>query len=403
MADPRVLREALSTIGCHYVIGVPDSILSPLVSAILLSSEHPDGCVALHEGQAIAQAIGYHLGSGQLPVVYLQNSGLGNALNPLVSLADSSVYAIPMLLIVGWRGEPGLKDEPQHIKQGAITVPLLEALGIPFERLPKDNEAAVACLGRQAAAARRNSSPACVLVSANSIDTVTSPTVPLSRDVPLREDVIGAIRSFTTKRDVIVATTGVTSRELNEIQQEMRPDAQGHFLTVGGMGHASQIALGLAGAQPDRCVICLDGDGAILMQAGSLMRIGTSRCSNLRHIVFNNGAHESVGGAPTVATRIDLCRIAIACGYTVAECARTEEEFQRAFKRVYSAKGPTFLEIRIAVAHRRNLGRPVDTPITHKRTLMQTLGSIEGAPRPTDVKLPSLNRPQNAWVTASRS
>ena len=351
--------ECLKSNGVGFFAGVPDSLLKSFCAYLT------DTCAAAHviaanEGGAVGLAAGYHLATGKLACVYMQNSGQGNAVNPLASLADPDVYSIPMVLVVGWRGEPGVKDEPQHVKQGKVTITLFETLGIPTETIPEDEFVALDVVTRQVQRARSESRPVALIVRKGlfegfPMDPAAVQPHPHGLSDLGREAAIERILDELPPEAVVVSTTGMISRELYEARLRRGEGHERDFLTVGSMGHASMIALGIASSQPQRPVCCLDGDGAALMQLGNLAIVGQSRCANLTHIVLNNAAHDSVGGQPTVGGEVDLVKIAEACGYN-AEGA------------------PAFREVRVRKGARTDLGRPKEKPQENKLLFMKTLG-----------------------------
>ena len=287
----------------EFFAGVPDSLLKNICSYITDNTSPKNHIIAANEGNALALGIGYHLASGKLPLIYMQNSGLGNIVNPLLSLADPDVYSVPMLLMIGWRGEPNVKDEPQHKKQGRVTLKMLKAMEVPYQVLSVDtsDEQAKEIIKKASKEALKNNTPYAIVVKKSSFSEYK-----LKKDetanLPLfREDAIKIIVDNLDDKDIVVSTTGVASRELFEYREELKQGHEKDFLTVGGMGHANQIALGIAMQKPNRSVFCLDGDGAVLMHMGSMAINGNIKCDNFKHIVFNNGAHDSVGGNPQLA------------------------------------------------------------------------------------------------------
>ncbi|MBO6066970.1 MAG: phosphonopyruvate decarboxylase, partial [Kiritimatiellae bacterium] len=311
--------------------------------------------IAANEGGAVGLAAGHYLATGRPELVYMQNSGQGNAINPLASLADPDVYSIPLVLLVGWRGEPGVKDEPQHVKQGKVTISLFETLGIPTEVLPDDEAAALAVTRRMAQKAQAESRPVALVVRKGLFaEYKLQNKKPDIAELP-REQAIETVLKSLPEGAVVVSTTGMISREVYETRERLGLDHSRDFLTVGSMGHAIMIALGIARAQPTRKVYCLDGDGAGIMQMGNLAIAGQSGCTNLMHIVFNNAAHDSVGGQPTVGGAVSLTAIAEACGYN-------------------REGAPNFKEIKVAKGARKDLGRPKEPPQVNKALYMQTLG-----------------------------
>ena len=370
------IEDFVGLLGADFYAGVPDSQLKALCNYLMdrYGSDPAHHIIAANEGNAAALAAGYHLATGKVPVVYLQNSGLGNIINPAASLLNEKVYGIPCLFIVGWRGEPGVHDEPQHVFQGEITLPLLENLDIPAFVIGKttteeqvkaklDEYRALLAQGRQAAFVVRKGA------LEYSGKTVYGNAHPMAR-----EEAIGEVLAAAGD-DPVVSTTGKASREVYELREGR---GQGHgrdFLTVGSMGHSSSIALGIALQKPHRRVWCLDGDGAALMHLGAMALIGASRPANLVHVVLNNEAHESVGGLPTVAGLLDLPAIARACGYPGAVSVNSRSELERALAAAKEAKQLTLIEVKCALGARDDLGRPTTTPQENKAAFMAALES----------------------------
>ena len=354
--------------------GVPDSLLKDFCAYVEDHADPKSHIIAANEGNAIALAAGHYLATGCPGLVYMQNSGQGNAINPLTSLVDPRVYSIPMLLLIGWRGEPGRKDEPQHAKQGEVTLPLLQTLGIDHELLPDNLEEAIARLDRAMDVLLRYSRPYAFVVRNGTFEAYKSQTPPGSDYELVREDVVKMVAEAVLPHDIVVSTTGKTSRELFEYRVALGCEHSGQdFLTVGSMGHASQIALGIALAKPDREVFCLDGDGALIMHMGGLAIIGKQGPNNLKHVIINNGAYDSVGGQPTAGYDIDIPAIARACGYAFASRAESPKELQAQLNIVKKKKGPALLEVRTNKGSRNDLGRPTLGPIENKKNFMRFL------------------------------
>jgi phosphonopyruvate decarboxylase len=376
---PYEFLEVLLAEGVSFFSGVPDSLLKHFCACLtdhLAASEH---VITANEGSAVALAMGQQIGSGKLPLVYMQNSGMGNAINPLLSLADELVYAIPMVLMIGWRGEISdagvqVPDEPQHAKQGRVTLALLDAMQVPYVVLPKETDAAIHEAKAIVARARSESRPVALVVRKDSFESYDGPAPGAAPSLELtREAAIEAIIQALPSYAVVVATTGMASRELYELREARHEGHQRDFLTVGGMGHASQIALGIARARPDVPVVCIDGDGAFLMHMGGVPY--TARQSNLLHIVLNNGCHDSVGGQKTICADLTLARVAKACGYDQVVCASSVDEVCTAISEVFQRQNGRggFLEIRCKAGHRENLGRPKISPKENKQALMEYL------------------------------
>lgn len=373
MLTPSEFHSACAAAGIRFFTGVPDSLLKDFCAWALARLTAGSHIIAASEGGAVGLAAGHYLATGRPALVYMQNSGQGNAVNPLLSLADPEVYGLPMLLLVGWRGEPGVHDEPQHVKQGRVTRALFKAMEIPCEILSPEPAAAAAQVARLAALARREKRPVALLVRAGAFSKYPAPVSAGPGHVFTREEAIAAIVSRLPSRAVIVSTTGHISRELYEYRERSGSGHARDFLTVGSMGHASQIALGIALARPRRQVYCLDGDGALLMHMGALALIGSSCCANLRHIVLNNGAHGSVGGQPTAALAVSLTGIARACGYARALSANSPGGLKRSLPLLAAARGPAFLEVRVSGGARADLGRPAGSPAENKAAFIRFL------------------------------
>lgn len=374
LVEAAALWDALADAGIEFFTGVPDSLLKEFLAYLVDTADPARHVTAANEGGAVALAAGYHLATGRVAAVYLQNSGLGNTINPLVSLMDPEVYGIPILLVIGWRGKPGVPDEPQHRKQGAITLQQLDVLGIPYVVLDEGVADIGAAVGGLVAAAVEGSRPVALVVPPGRLAPYRRQAASAAAPVGLqREAAIEAVLAATGPQDVIVCTTGMASREVFEYRHRANEGHGRDFLTVGGMGHASQIALGLALARPDRTVHCLDGDGAVLMHLGALAIIGTRGPANLRHVIFNNGAHDSVGGQPTAGFNVDLTAIAAACGYRATRLVDAREDIAEAIADLASTPGPTLLEIRIDRGARSDLGRPTASPAQNKSELMEFL------------------------------
>lgn len=375
MISPEAFYRILSNCGIDFYAGVPDSLLKSLCAFITEHSDDKHHIIAANEGGAIGLAAGYHLATGNIPVVYMQNSGMGNAANPLISLMDKDVYHIPVLLIIGWRGEPGRHDEPQHVKQGKITVPLLDAMQIRHDILTDDPAELDSQLKRVSSTLLTTHEPFALIVRKDTFEPYTlEKSVSSGWRLP-REQAIQLVTSRLGKDDVVVSTTGMISRELFEFREQRHEGHAHDFLTVGSMGHASQIALGISLFKPERRIFCFDGDGASLMHLGSWAISGTVAATNFYHIVFNNSAHDSVGGQPTVGASVDFPTIAKACGYRSILSVQTEEDLISAIEQFDTLEAPLLLEIKVAKGARKDLGRPTTTPVQNKTDLMNLLQS----------------------------
>lgn len=368
MIDPAEFVEKLQSNDFNFYAGVPDSLLSSFCAYIddCKSTQH---IISANEGNAVALAIGHHLASNKYGVVYMQNSGLGNIVNPITSLADKKVYEIPMLLIIGWRGEPGEKDEPQHIKQGEVTQKQLDLLDIPYVVMDKDSDLNEIIFFVKEKLKFLNT-PVAILVKKGSFKKYKSKKKLKSQSSLSRESALSSILDVINKDDLIVSTTGKTSRELFELR-ENRDESNQDFLTVGGMGHASSIALGISMTCLERKVICIDGDGAFLMHMGASSIAGFSDQSNFIHILLNNGMHESVGGQPTVGNLLDFKKIANASGYKSFFSISSKEDLLNIWDNKFI--GPILIEIKIKGGSRDDLGRPTVTAIQNKISFMNKI------------------------------
>ena len=373
MVSCEAFCQRLKSEGVEFFAGVPDSLLKEVCAYISDHADKDRHVITANEGAAVAMAAGVHLAGGGLGLVYLQNSGLGNVVNPLTSLTDSEVYAIPLLLLIGWRGEPGVADEPQHRKQGRVTLETLAALEIPYEILPSDDNAMAAVVARAASTAKRDSRPFALVVKKGTFAPYELKSKKADAFAVRREEAIKLVLDSLTADEVVVSTTGMTSREVFEHRVATKAGHARDFLTVGCMGHASQIAMGIALRKPERSVYCLDGDGAVLMHMGGLSTIGAIGVGNFKHVVINNGAHDSVGGQPTAALAIDLISIARACGYRWAESAISVSEIKDKLARLKQHAGPAMLEIRVNKGARKDLGRPTTSTHDNKRDFMAFL------------------------------
>ncbi len=373
MIQPERFYQALAHEDITFYAGVPDSLLKNLCAYITDHADPRNNIIAANEGGAVGLAAGYHLATGKTPAVYMQNSGEGNVVNPLMSLTDRDVYHMPVLLIIGWRGEPGVHDEPQHVKQGKVTLPLLDAMGIEHAILSSDEEEAATQVGHAAERMRATGEAYALVIRKGTFADYKLQTTVADESALTREQAIQMVAGSMDDRAVVVSTTGKISRELFEYRAAEHQGHERDFLTVGSMGHASQIALGIALHQEDRPVYCFDGDGAVIMHMGALAISGSMAPDNFYHILFNNGVHDSVGGQPTVGYRIDLPEIAAACGYKTVLSVDNADDLSEVLDNLTDNEAPLFLEIKVKKGARADLGRPTTTPEENKRALMDFL------------------------------
>jgi phosphonopyruvate decarboxylase len=370
---PADFFKKLTSHGVEFFTGVPDSLLKEFCLCIDDFIPKDRHIITANEGNAIALAAGYYLAQKSIPLVYMQNSGLGNAVNPLLSLCDPEVYAIPMVVVIGWRGEPGVKDEPQHVKQGKVQIELLETMNIPYEIISKDDGQIESKISKIIKLAEDENRPAVLLIKKGTFEKYSEVIQEPDNQRIKREDALTIVLENLDDRDIIVATTGKTSREIFEIREKMGQSHHQDFLTVGSMGHCSSIALGIALAKPQREVVCIDGDGAMLMHLGSLTSIASLKPKNFRHILMNNEVHESVGGQDTAAKSIDLAAIVEAMGITEIYKAETASDLKIQFPDFKTCVGPSFLEVKIRPGSREDLGRPTIEPADNKNDFMNFL------------------------------
>lgn len=368
------VESLVRIIGSDFYTGVPDSQLKALCNYLMntygIDPKHH--IIASNEGNCTALAAGYHLATGKIPVVYMQNSGEGNIINPVASLLNDKVYAIPVIFIVGWRGEPGVHDEPQHIFQGEVTVELLETMDIKTFIIGKETseEELKAVMEDYKKTLAKGKNVAFVIrKGAISYDQEVEYK---NHNIMIREDIIKHIIAVTGE-DPIVSTTGKASRELFEARVANGQGHQYDFLTVGSMGHSSSIALGVAINKPEKKVWCVDGDGAVLMHMGSMAVLGANAPKNMVHVVINNGAHETVGGMPTVASKIDLVAIAKACGYPNAISVDNYNDLDKELNNAKMRNTLSFIEVKCSIGARDNLGRPTTTAVENKKAFMSYL------------------------------
>jgi phosphonopyruvate decarboxylase len=371
--NPADFYNLLAESGIHFFTGVPDSLLKDICAYVTDHTPADKHIIAANEGNAVGIAAGRYLALREISLVYMQNSGLGNIVNPVASLIDPLVYNIPMLFLVGWRGEPGVKDEPQHIKQGKITLELLDVLGIKHAVLSDSLEQAKEVMKYAVSYMEENKAPFALVVKADTFAGYS-----LKKDAKTscpfnREEAVKHIVSRISRDAVFVSTTGKTSRELYEYRVESGDTHERDFLTVGSMGHTSQIALGIALAKPNKDVYCLDGDGALLMHMGGLAIIGEQAPANLKHIVLNNCAHDSVGGQPTAGENVDFIAVAKASGYKTVLFAESEEDITAKTDELIACTGPALMEVKVNKGARKDLGRPKTTPIANKEAFMDFL------------------------------
>jgi phosphonopyruvate decarboxylase len=376
MIEPGRFLKALDAADIRFVTGVPDSLLKDVCACIATNYLPDRHIIATNEGSAVGLAIGHYLATGRPALVYLQNSGLGNAVNPVTSLADPQVYGVPIIFLIGWRGEiladgGQLRDEPQHVKQGKVTPGQLGLLDIPY-RVVDSSSDIDSVVTEMAQLASGRSRPVALLVRKGTFASFRLVDPRDDQHLITRESAISCVLACTPDDLPVVATTGMASREVFELRKKLASGHHRDFLTVGGMGHASQIAAGIALSCANRKVLCLDGDGALLMHMGGLA-ISAKR-PNLVHVVFNNGAHDSVGGQATQAIQLNLANIARECGYGWVRRASNIAEIRDSMRPMLEGDCSCFLEVMCRRGARPDLGRPDRTPQENKEDFMKFLG-----------------------------
>jgi len=364
--------SAIEDLGVDFYTGVPDSLISPLIDSIInkygISSNH---IIAANEGAAVGLAAGHYLATSKPALVYMQNSGIGNAVNPICSLLHENVYAIPVVFVIGWRGEPGVKDEPQHIFQGKTTLSMLDCLELPYAIISdetSDLSSHIADFKKHLDCGR-----SVAFVIRKDAFSGGEKNLYASEAEMSREHALKMVLSASKPNDIFVCSTGKLSREVFEIREQENTGHSRDFLTVGSMGHSLMIAYGIALRKPDKRIFCLDGDGAVLMHMGNLALAGANNPPNLVHVVINNGAHESVGGMPTVSTSFNLCDVASALGYKHSFRVTTQSECLSVSEKITGLNGAIFIEIMCNLESRTDLGRPTTSPVQNKNELMAAL------------------------------
>ena len=372
MIKPDQFLNELISQGIEFFSGVPDSLLKHFLAHLDTLNDR-NHIIATNEGSAVALAMGYNLATNKLPLVYLQNSGLGNTINPLLSLADKKVYSIPMIIMVGWRGEPGVKDEPQHIKQGEVTIELIESMNYEYSILSNNFEESKKQIQKLIKIANTDQKPVFLVVKKDTFsESKFDKKIPV--DLISRESAIAAICNSIEKEDLVISTTGKASRELYEIRK-IHKSSNADFLTVGGMGHANQIALGVSLFSNNKNIYCIDGDGAVLMHMGGLVQIANSSHNRFCHIIINNSSHESVGGQPTLGEKFSFAEVCKNIGYTTTCRVNSIADLIENIKLFKVKGGVVCIELICSSSSRKNLSRPSSTPLENKKSFINKLNS----------------------------
>lgn len=374
MISAKFVCSLLKKNGINLFCGVPDSLLKDFCAYISENFDEKSNIITANEGNAIGLAAGHYLATSNPALVYMQNSGTGNTINPLLSLTDEEVYNIPLMLFVGWRGEPNKHDEPQHIKQGKVTDGIFDACKIEHSILPDNEKEAEVALTRAFEYIKKTLKPYVFIIKKGTFEKYEK-----RKDTPTyemtRETAICTVAEFLDEKSVIVSTTGQISRELYEFRERKQQNHSSDFLTVGSMGHASSIALGIALEKPNKTVYCFDGDGAFLMHMGAIPVIASLKPQNFKHIIFNNEAHDSVGAQKTCASKINFKKLALSCGYKSAFSVEKHADLEKFMPEFIKSQSPSLLEIKVNCGARENLGRPKEKPIQNKIAFMEKLNA----------------------------
>lgn len=368
MIDCNFFFKCLKKNNTSFFTGVPDSLMKNLISCIDFNTNSNEHLIAANEGNAIGLAIGNFLSTGKLPIVYLQNSGLGNIINPVLSLADKDVYGIPMIILLGWRGRPGVKDEPQHFKQGLVTEDILNSIQLPYSKINQNlSDIDLEIIIDEAyKTSKEKLTPYVLLIEEGTFNKFENKNLISSYYDLSREEALQICVNSLNEKDIIVSTTGTLSRELYELRKKLGQSHKSDFLTVGGMGHANQIAIGIAINKPKRNIYCLDGDGAILMHMGSMALNGNIKPLNFNHILFNNQCHDSVGGQKTAAPELNFKNLAEQLDYQYTSQCVTKNQIIKSLDIIKNNNKTSFLEIKVNNGFKKNLPRPNETPKFNK-------------------------------------
>ena len=369
MINAKTFINELNKVGIEFYTGVPDSLMSEFSKSLHFDFDDKNHVIATNEGSALAMCMGYNLATNKIPLIYMQNSGLGNFVNPYTSLLHKDIYNIPFILLVGWRGEPGLQDEPQHIFQGKITLDLLKLLDIDYIII--DNNTDLESITKKIRESINSRYPLALVVRKNTFEK-DERVFENNNSLPKRNEALKKILDLFDEKTLYISTTGKLSRELYEIRKNSEQTPNDLYV-VGGMGHASSIAYGINQNLNENKVVCLDGDGSLLMHMGSLGIIGQSNMKNFIHVIFNNSSHESVGGQPNIYDQIDSNGLAKSLGYKSVLIVKNYEEFDHI--NIENFDGPTFIEVKVQNSSDKNLLRPDKTPEENKRNFMEKINN----------------------------
>ena len=377
MIDPLKFINCMAKKNINFFTGVPDSLLKDLISCMSENVDKSNYLITANEGNAIALATGYHLATGNTPLVFMQNSGLGNCINPLTSLTNKEVYSIPMILLIGWRGKPGDEDEPQHCLPGQILKSQLDLINIPNFKIDHTSEISKE-IEIVVEKVKAEQSPVAIICQKDCFKSYKAKKIKKTNMTYPRRHAIETIVSNVNLNDVILSTTGKASRELYEIRKNNLSEIS-DFMTVGSMGHVSSIALGLEmgrrNNETKKNIICIDGDGSCLMHMGALAILGSNKAKRIKYFLINNGVHESVGGQDTVGFKVDFCKIASACNFEAVFKCKNAEELTGVINSIEYKNHCSFIEVIVGIEDNDKLVRPKETPKENKETFIKFLNS----------------------------
>ena len=348
----KILKRNKST----FFTGVPDSVLKEL-SYTLQNKDKKEHIIATNEGTAVSIGIGHYLSTKEVPCVYMQNSGLSNALNPLLSIAHEKVYAIPLILIIGWRGSPRIKDEPQHNVKGKITESILKLLNIKYTILRSIND--LDKFEKQIKFSKKKNSIVACLIEQGTLEKIdrikkNSDFYKLNKELFLK-----TLLQSLDKNTKVISSTGYNSRELMHIRSKYKIIKTKDFYMVGGMGHTSSVALGYSLTSKKK-IICIDGDGSFLMHLGAIKTAGTFANKNFKYILLNNNSHDSVGGQNTYANNINFEKLSKSLGFKKFYSIKNDKNLKKTIKTFLSDDTLSFLEVKVSNSKIKNLPRPTD-------------------------------------------
>lgn len=364
--------------GFTFFTGIPDSTFKNFMKFIV---DNDGKClqnlVACNECESIALSAGYYLATNKIGIAYMQNSGLGKAINPLTSLCDQDTYSIPVLLLIGWRGEPGKNDAPQHKKMGRIMLSLLETLEIPYSILEPDLDYIKNEMKKAKKYFNNRKEPYAFIIRRNFFEDYDIKTLQKNNYELNREEAIELIMDNLDENDIVISTTGLISREVYEYRENREKDHFKSFYNIGSMGCASSIGLSIALQRPNKRILIFDGDGAAIMQMGVFTTIGKNFPDNLVHIIFDNHAHETTGNQPSNSTAVNFHQVALASNYNYGTIVTTKSQLLDVINEIKHKKGPQMIVVRVKMGFRLDLKRPEKEPTNYKEYLMKYLTNLK--------------------------